>query len=88
VSVQFTPTKIQDFAQHVMVGNISQVQKEKHTLMITKNKALKSLNNYRFNFGLTIASKAFPKNTKAKPVIAIINPGGTIHHHNPRAAAP
>ena len=86
--MQFTPMKIRDFVQHVMVGNISQGQKEKHTLTITKNKALKLLHDYRFNFGLTIASKAFPKNTKAKPVIAIIIPGGTIHHHNPRAAAP
>ena len=43
---------------------------------------------YRFNFGLTIASNALPINTNARPVIAIIIPGGTIHHHNPLAAAP
>ena len=40
------------------------------------------------SFGLTIASNAFPINTNAKPVIAIIIPGGIIHHHNPRDAAP
>ena len=33
-------------------------------------------------------SSAFPMNTKERPVIAIIIPGGTIHHHRPLAAAP
>ena len=31
---------------------------------------------------------AFPIKTNARPVIAIITPGGIIHHHNPLAAAP
>ena len=35
-----------------------------------------------------MASRAFPIKTNAKPVRAIIMPGGTIHHHRPRAAAP
>ena len=33
-------------------------------------------------------SNAFPINTNARPVIAIIIPGGAIHHHSPLAAAP
>ena len=37
---------------------------------------------------MIIESKAFPIKTNANPVIAIITPGGTIHHHNPLAAAP
>ena len=44
--------------------------------------------DYLFNFGLIIESRAFPIKTNANPVIAIITPGGTIHHHNPLAAAP
>ena len=43
---------------------------------------------YLFNFGFIITSSAFPMNTKASPVIAIIIPGGIIHHHNPLADAP
>ena len=35
-----------------------------------------------------MASSAFPINTNANPVIAIIAPGGTIHHHKPLDAAP
>ena len=35
-----------------------------------------------------IASNAFPIKTKARPVIAINNPGGIIHHQNPWAVAP
>ena len=35
-----------------------------------------------------IASNALPIKTNARPVIAIIIPGGAIHHHNPLAAAP
>ena len=38
--------------------------------------------------GFTIASKTFPIKTNAIPVIAIIIPGGIIHHHNSLAAAP
>ena len=37
---------------------------------------------------MTIASNALPIKTNARPVIAIIIPGGTIHHHSPLAAAP
>ena len=35
-----------------------------------------------------MVSSALPMNTNARPVMAIIRPGGTIHHHNPLAAAP
>ena len=44
--------------------------------------------DYLLSFGFIIASRAFPIKTNANPVIAIIIPGGIIHHHNPLAAAP
>jgi len=44
--------------------------------------------NYFFSLGFTNASSALPLKTNARPVIAIIIPGGAIHHQNPLAAAP
>src|SRR5579884_744120 len=41
-----------------------------------------------FERGFTIESRAFPISTKARPVIAIIKPGGATHHQTPLAAAP
>ena len=36
----------------------------------------------------TILSSGFPISTNARPVIAIIIPGGTIHHQRPLDIAP
>lgn len=45
------------------------------------------LNHIFLDRGFSMVSRAFPIRTNPRPVMAIITPGGIIHHQRPREAA-
>jgi len=69
-------------AEHHMSGA------KRHNLLDSVPQETAKKHNYRLSLGLTMVSSAFPINTNARPVTAIMSPGGMTHHQRPRAAAP